>query len=230
MKYGPEKHHRRSIRLKDYDYSRCGAYFVTICTQNRICLFGEIDRGKMNQNDAGDAITETFGNLSAYCPGLEVDTFVVMPNHVHIVFVLNRHVVGAGLRACPVNDDDDIDRTSGQIDQTPMGNGDLTEGHPRRGAPTDDGRTTLSDVVYTFKSWTTKRYSDGVKQDGWTAFPGKLWQRNYYERVIRNEDEMTRIREYIKGNPQNWETDEENPNCSESSQQAHATDAAKRRR
>ena len=93
MKYDPEKHHRRSIRLKDYDYSRCGAYFVTICTQNRICLFGDFDRGKINLNDAGDAVTETCRNLPSFCDGLVVDTFVVMPNHVHIVFVLTRHVV-----------------------------------------------------------------------------------------------------------------------------------------
>jgi len=69
----------------------------------------------------------------------------------------------------------------------------------------------LSDVVYTFKSWTTKRYSDGVKQDGWTAFPGRLWQRNYFEHIIRNEDESDRIRKYIDKNPHNWETDEDNP-------------------
>ena len=62
-----------------------------------------------------------------------------------------------------------------------------------------------------FKSWTTKRYADGVKQDGWTAFPGKLWQRNYYERIIRNEGEAARIREYIENNPITWEDDEENP-------------------
>jgi hypothetical protein len=105
MRYDPEKHHRRSIRLKDYDYSRFGAYFVTICTQNRIGLFGSIDRGKMTLNDAGNAITEACRNLPTFCSGLKVDAFVVMPNHVHINFILTRNVVGAGLRACPGNDD-----------------------------------------------------------------------------------------------------------------------------
>ena len=81
----------------------------------------------------------------------------------------------------------------------------------------------LSDVVYTFKSWTTKRYSDGVKQDGWPAFPGRLWQRNYYEHVIRNEDEMDRIREYIDGNPHNWETDEDNPTNIAANKKLHGT-------
>ena len=122
-----------------------------------------------------------------------------MPNHVHVVFVLTRNDVGAGLRACPMSSNSLIE------------NEQTEEGHPRRGAPTDEGRSTLSDVVYRFKSWTTKLYSDGVKQNGWEPFPGRLWQRNYYEHIIRNEDVLNRIREYINCNPQNWATDEENP-------------------
>ena len=99
----------------------------------------------------------------------------------------------------------------------------LNRGQARRPAPTDDVRTTLSDVVYTFKSWTTKRYSDGVKQDGWPAFPGRLWQRNYYEHVIRNEDDMDRICEYIDQNPLNWATDEENPANIAANKKLHGT-------
>ena len=165
MRYDPDKHHRRSIRLKDYDYRQEGAYFVSICTQNRLCLFGDVVDGEMVLNDAGVAIEQ----------------------------------VGAGLRACPLSSKDKIDKF--QPDQ----------GHPRRGAPTDEGRSTLPDVVYRFKSWTTKLYSDGVKQNGWEPFPGRLWQRNYYEHIIRNDDELNRILEYIIGNPRNWATDEENP-------------------
>ena len=121
----------------------------------------------MNLNDAGNAIAQACRDLPTFCSGSEVDTFVVMPNHVHIIFILTRHVVGAGLRACPVNDDDIDDRTSDPVDQTPMGKADLNKGHPRRGAPTDEeeGRLSLSDVVHRYKSWTTKLYSDGVKQD-----------------------------------------------------------------
>ena len=102
--------------------------------------------------------------------------------------VLTGKVVGAGLRACPLNENAKHDLSFVPIDQAAP-----NKGHPRRGAPTDDDRTSLPDVVYTFKSWTTKRYADGVKQDGWTAFPGKLWQRNYDERVVRNEAELARI-------------------------------------
>jgi len=199
MRYDPDKHHRRSIRLKDYDYRQEGAYFVSICTQNRLCLFGDVVDGEMVLNDAGVAIKQVFNGLPTYCLGLEIDEYVVMPNHVHVVFVLTRNDVGAGLRACPLSSKDKIDKF--QPDQ----------GHPRRGAPTDEGRSTLPDVVYRFKSWTTKLYSDGVKQNGWEPFPGRLWQRNYYEHIIRNDDELNRILEYIIGNPRNWATDEENP-------------------
>ena len=96
MKYDPNKHRRRSIRLKNYDYSRCGAYFVTICTQDRLCLFGEIDDVEMNLTDAGDFIAQVCHDLPMFCSGLEVDTFVIMPNHVHIIFILTRNDVGAG--------------------------------------------------------------------------------------------------------------------------------------
>jgi len=75
----------------------------------------------------------------------------------------------------------------------------------------DEGRLSLSDVVHRFKSWTMKLYSGGVQQQGWPAFPGRLWQRNYYERIIRNHDELERTREYIIDNPTNWENDANNP-------------------
>ncbi len=214
MKYNPDKHHRRSIRLKNYDYGRCGAYFVTICTQDRVCLFGEVDDAEeMNLTDAGDSIAQVCHDLPMFCSGLEVDSFVIMPNHVHIIFILTRNDVGAGLRACPVKSNLTNTDTIGTI-----GNAEHSQGHPRRGAPTDDGQTTLPDAVYRFKSWTTKLYSDGVKQKGWPAFPGRLWQRNYYEHVIRDNDELMTIREYINNNPYTWEEDEENPNCTGSSQ------------
>ena len=101
MRYDPDKYHRRSIRLKDYDYRQEGAYFVSICTQNRLCLFGDVVDGEMVLNDAGVAIEQVFNGLPTYCLGLEIDEYVVMPNHVHVVFILTRNDVGAGLRACP---------------------------------------------------------------------------------------------------------------------------------
>ena len=80
-------------------------------------------------------------------------------------------------------------------------------GQPQGVAPT----LSLPDVVHRLKTLTTKRYSDGVKQHDWPPFPGKLWQRNYYEHIIRNENELNRIREYVVNNPLQWELDRENP-------------------
>jgi len=131
---------------------------------------------------------------------VETDAFVVMPNHIHAIIELT---VGAGPRACPNN----IDSCRDQI------------GQPRGVAPTDHvtqppggGRTmSLADVVHRFKTLTTRRYTDGVKQHGWPAFPGRLWQRNYYEHIIRNEASLDRIRLYIMNNPASWMLDRENP-------------------
>ncbi len=97
MKYNPENHHRRSIRLKDYDYAQIGAYFVTIVTQSRKCLFGEIVEAEMRLNDAGRIIQTTWDDLPNHYANVEIDTFVVMPNHIHGIVVL----VGAGPRARP---------------------------------------------------------------------------------------------------------------------------------
>ncbi len=97
MKYNPENHHRHSIRLKDYDYAQPGGYFVTIVTQSRKCLFGEIVEAEMRLNDAGRIIQTTWDDLPNHYANVEIDTFVVMPNHIHGIVVL----VGAGPRARP---------------------------------------------------------------------------------------------------------------------------------
>ena len=186
--YNPDLHHRQSMRLYEYDYSQAGAYFVTVCTQNRDFLFGEITDGRMVPNDAGRMIQSSWDELPHHYPGIDIDAFVAMPNHIHGIIVL----VGAGPRACP-------------------GNGKLQEdgGQPRGVAPT----LSLPDIVHRFKSLTTTRYKHGVQQFGWIPFPGKLWRRNYYEHIIRNEEELDRLREYIVNNPAQWALDDENPDC-----------------
>ena len=196
----PKTHRRRPIRLSGYDYQSTGAYFLTLCTQNRQCLFGEIAGGEIVLNDAGRMVHRVWNELPLFYPGVDIDAFQIMPNHFHGIILL----VGAGPRACPTPD-------TGQ----PQGNG-----QPRGVALTgwngrDHGNTTvglsLPDVVHRFKTMTTKIYVDGVKQSGWPAFPGKLWQRNYYERIVRDADEMVRLQQYVLDNPQKWEYDRENP-------------------
>jgi putative transposase len=171
---------RHSIRLKGYDYAQEGAYFITITTQNRACLFGDIIDSIPRLNDAGRMIESVWVDMPTYYPGVEADTFIVMPNHIHGIVLL----VGAGPRACP-ND----------------------TGQPQGVAPT----MSLADIIHRFKTLTTKRYIDGVKQASWMPFAGRFWQRNYYEHIIRDEKSLLRIREYIATNPARWSIDPENP-------------------
>lgn len=177
MIFNPAIHHRRSIRLMDYDYSKAGAYFVTICTQNKECLFGSVIDGKMRSNDSGNMIQGWWTKMPDKFPTTEIDEHIVMPNHFHgIIFIVGAPLVGARISA--------NDRAG------------------TRPAPT------LGDVIGVFKSITTHSYTEGVIEKQWQRFPGKLWQRNYYERIIPNETELNKIREYIINNPLNWETDE----------------------
>ena len=185
--YDPEIHHRRSIRLKGYDYSQAGAYFVTICNQNRECLFGDIVDGEMRLNDAGEMLERWYSELEKKYPDIQCDEFVCMPNHVHFIAVN----VGADLRVRP---DSAPRQTMGEH---------VTMGE-HIGSP-------LHRVVQWFKTMTTNEYIRGVKQNNWRSFPGKLWQRNYWEHIIRNESELNRIREYILNNPAQWELDKLNP-------------------
>ena len=175
---------RRSLRLPHYDYSQAGAYFVTVCIQSRKCLFGEVIDGKVVLNASERMVQSIWNEIPQFYPGADVDALAVMPNHLHGIIILG---VGAGPRACP--------------DEKQSG------GQPRGGAPT----ISLPDVVHRFKSFSTAKYRKGVAQNNWPPFPGRLWQRNYYEHVIRNETEMNLIREYIELNPAKWALDRENP-------------------
>jgi len=181
MSSDPNSHHRRFIRLKGYDYTQPGAYFVTICTQNRACLFGEVVDGKMQVNNAGRMVQTVWDGIPVYYAGVSIDAFVVMPNHIHGIVIL----VGAA----------------------PCGRPPL--GQAQGPAPTI--AISLPDVVHRFKTMTTKQYADGVKQSGWSPFPGQLWQRNYYEHIIRDEESLNCIRQYIADNPAQWALDRENP-------------------
>jgi REP element-mobilizing transposase RayT len=113
MKFDPRIQHRRSLRLKDYDYATAGAYFVTICTQHRECLFGEIVAGVMRLNDAGNMIQDVLSQLSIKYASVEMDQFTVMPNHIHMIIFLNTNA-GAGPCACSDNEGSNIRLIKGQ--------------------------------------------------------------------------------------------------------------------
>lgn len=191
MDYDPEIHHRRSIRMPGYDYAAGGAYFITVCVQGRERLFGDIRGHAMVPNDAGRMVGEWWRELENKFPSVGIDTFVIMPNHFHGVLFL----VGASLCGCPVS--------YGRADSGGCPEPGENSGRPRRAAPT------LGDVMDWFKTMTTNAYIRGVKQSDWPPFPGRLWQRNYYERIVRDEAELAVIREYIAANPANWADDEE---------------------
>jgi REP element-mobilizing transposase RayT len=100
--FNPDKHHRRSVRLKGYDYTQAGAYFVTICTQNRECLFGDILEGMMRLNNVGQTVESVWNELPQHYPGVDIDAFGVMPNHIHgIIILMDNDVVGAGFKPAP---------------------------------------------------------------------------------------------------------------------------------
>jgi len=184
MTFNPDIHHRRSIRLKDYDYSQAGAYFVTICTKDKECMFGVIEDAQMEFNDAGKMVQNVWHELPGRFPEILLDEFIIMPNHLHgIVSIVGAPLVGA-----------QIPEVGARI---------LEEDRAgTRPAPT------LGDIISVFKSITTHLYTEGVMQQRWQHFNGKLWQRNYYEHIIRSEIELNKIREYIINNVLNWEADE----------------------
>lgn len=168
------KRDRRSNRLQDYDYSSEGMYFVTICTQERKCIFGDVVGAdpcvgpKMVLNSIGEMIQSWWGKLPNRFPNVELDQFMIMPNHIHGIVTIHGRTHGS--------------------------------------APT------LGRMIQWFKTMTTNHYIRGVKQNQWPPFPGRLWQRGYYEHITRNEEELFEIRQYIQENPIKWESDPENIN------------------
>jgi putative transposase len=177
------QHHRRSIRLREYDYTQPGAYFVTICTQERACRFGKMVNGEMRSNALGKIVCEEWFKSADVRPNVALhrDEFVLMPNHIHgIIWIVS---------------DDDV----------------ATVGATRRGAPTTTPpRGPASDsvgaIIGQFKSAATKRIN---AQRGTPGAP--VWQRNYYEHIIRDEESLNRIRQYILDNPRRWAYDRNNP-------------------
>ena len=183
------------MRIKDFDYSRSGYYYVTICTYEMECIFGEIEDDKMILNNAGEMVSMELNRLPKYSIGVLLDECIVMPNHVHAIIVIDRD--NNGMCNC------------GRYDY----NGPALRPVPTAidNMGTGDGRNkTLSDIVHDFKSITTKKYSYGVKNNNWKPFSKHVWQRSFYDHVIRNEESLENIRKYIIDNPATWATDENN--------------------
>jgi REP element-mobilizing transposase RayT len=173
---------RRSIRLKGYDYSQAGLYFITICCQDRICLFGDVVKGEIILNEAGKMVETEWLNLPDRFKNIELHESVIMPNHFHGIL----KIVGVTLVVAR-----NVGIAENQI------------GQPQGIAPTK----TIGDMMDAYKSITTVNYIRGVKTLNWQPFNGKLWQCNYWEHIIRNEQSYRRISVYIINNPKEWSDD-----------------------
>jgi putative transposase len=193
MKYNSDIHHRRSIRLTGYDYSQTGAYFVTICARDRECLFGDIVGEEMRLNEYGRIAGESWEWLSRRYEYIDIDEWVVMPNHLHGILLVNAECRG----------------------------GSQCKGGSRT-APTETiKRKSLGRLIGAFKTVSSKQINQIRNTPGYP-----IWQRNYYEHVIRNEEDMNRIRQYIIENPWKWVEDDDNPTniiCRGGSRTAPAT-------
>ncbi len=192
MKYNPNIHNRRSIRLKGYDYSRAGLYFITICVQDRICIFGKIMDGEMILNDAGKMIEKWYFELENKYPDKKCHEMIVLPNHFHCI-IENAPKMDAHVGASPRGPDNADDPNN--------------PNQPQYGPNNNKYNATIGDAMDWFKTMTTNEYIRGVKNINWTPFNKKLWQRNYWEHIIRNERSFQTISKYIINNPSKWGDD-----------------------
>ena len=156
---------RKSQRLKNFDYSQNNAYFITICTQDKVKLFGEINNGSVLLNDAGIMVSEKIADISKQ-NGISVDKYVVMPNHIHALITISHDGTAQG----------------------PF--------------------PTLSELVRRFKTITTRLYIDGVRKCAYIPFNKKLWQKSFYDHIIRDENGYLAVWKYIDENPYKWKKDE----------------------
>jgi len=186
MPYDPNRHHRRSIRLKGYDYTQPGAYFVTLVTYERMPLFGEIVNGEMRLNDIGRVAERCWLDIPSHFPHVALDAFVIMPNHVHGILWIIESPPGTA----------EMPEMVGAKSFSPRPPPSSTE-HPRGTSKT------IGSVIRGFKIGVTK----WVRQNTDIYI---VWQRNYYEHIIRNERALNAIRQYIIENPRRWQMDREN--------------------
>lgn len=211
-KYNPEIHNRRSIRLKGYDYSQSGLYFITMCCHKRVCLFGEIVIDPKNQlpkmvlNDAGKIANKCWMEIPKHFPNVILHEYVIMPNHVHGIIEITQNV-----GAKTVDDNESVGtKTVGakNISPLPRQRSPINEQHgifnrANFDSPIQPPRSpskTIGSIVRGFKIGVTKWMRNNTNVHD-------VWQRNYYDHIIRNEQSYHNITEYIKNNPVKWADD-----------------------
>jgi len=195
MPYDLNQHQRRSIRLTGYDYRQAGAYFLTVCTQDHRCLFGRVEGETMWLNRSGEIAEEVWRAIPAHFADVGLDVFVVVPNHVHGIIVIGDGGPVGATHASPLQTSDVVPLHAG-----PAGVSDATE------TPQGPKRRSVGAIIGSYKSAVSKR----IRESGATPGPS-LWQRNYFEHIIRNDVALDRIRQYILDNPLRWAYDRYNP-------------------
>ena len=185
-KFDPRKHHRRSIRLPNYDYAQAGAYYITIVTWHRECLFGEVVKGEMVLSKFGLVAKQQWEKLPTRFLNIELGAFVIMPNHMHGIIGI---MAGRG--------------TAGNLNPH--------DGEPSRRAPTQEGfqkpvKGSIPTIIRSYKAAVAYRINLMRRTQD---IP--IWQRNYYEHIIRNERDLQNKTDYIESNPMLWDQDDENP-------------------
>ena len=181
--YNPDKHHRRSIRLKGYDYSQEGLYFITICCQDRASLFGRIEDHKMVLNEAGKIAVDCWSAIPEHFPNVILHAYVVMPNHVHGILEIGMSIGAKNLS--PLQDDDEKHVRANNNSPIPRPKG---------------ASKTVGSIVRGFKIGVTKWMRQNTNVYA-------VWQRNYYDIIIRNDEAYSTISDYIANNPANWDSD-----------------------
>ena len=183
---------RKSPRLRGYDYSQSGAYFVTICTQRRQQLFGDVLDGEMILNDYGKIAAACWTAIPDHHTNVELDLYVIMPNHVHGIVVIN---------------DGYDSSTADRIYPVPTKNRDhvgtryIASGAKNRANP-NRKRPTLGTIIGTYKAAVTRRINRNMNQPN-----AKIWQGRYHDHIIRNEKSLNKLREYTLHNPALWADD-----------------------
>ena len=196
--YNPNIHNRKSIRLKGYDYSNSGMYYNTICCRNKIYRFGNIVNGKMFLNEFGEIAYDEWLKLPKRFNNIELDIFQIMPNHMHSILIINDNISEniAGVNTAPKN----ALNFNYWVGVNPARTPALTDANNKS--------IYLGDIIGAYKSLVSNKCLEIFKIRN--EMMGKLWHRNYWEHIIRNEKSYNRIVEYIKNNPMNWSDDKFN--------------------
>ena len=183
---------RRAMRLRDYDYSQPGAYFVTICAQHRKCLFGTITDGKMQLNEIGQIVVECWNHIRQHFPSVELGESVIMPNHFHGIISWG---ITEARASYPL---ENINTRRGEISSSV--NTNLTRSRDEVPLPA------LGKIMAYFKYQSTKQINQHYNTPG-----TRVWQRNYHDHIIRDDPDLQRLRQYIQDNPMKWELDQLHP-------------------